>query len=146
VRDLQHIRPTLLLKLQRVAPPALLTGLALLAIGALTLWSAPSQVLQAQRTPVSCLVCGDVGGADVLLNLALFAPLGLGLAGLGRSLRVTLLIAFLVSFSVELLQYTVIIGRDATLSDLITNTAGGGLGWLVARHSGQLVAPSRRTA
>ena len=134
------------MRLQRVAGSALLTGLALLAIGALTLRSAPNQVLDAQRTPLSCLVCGDVGGADVLLNLALFAPLGFGLAGLGRSLRVTLLAAFLVSFSVELLQYTVIVGRDATLSDLLTNTAGAGLGWLVARRSRELLTPSRRTA
>ncbi len=124
----------------------MLTGLALLAIGALTLRSAPNQVLEAQRTPISCLVCGDVGGADVLLNIALFAPLGIGLAGLRRSLRATLIAAFLISFSVELLQYTVIVGRDATLSDLVTNTAGAGLGWLLARHRRELLAPTRRTA
>jgi hypothetical protein len=82
----------------------------------------------------------------VLLNIALFVPLGLGLAGLGRSLRFTLLAAFLVSFSVELLQFTVVVGRDATLSDLLTNTTGGALGWLLVARSRQLLAPARREA
>ena len=100
------------MNLQRVAPAATLTAVALLAIGALTLRSAPSQILDAQRTPLDCLVCGDVGGADVLLNVALFVPLGIGLAGLRRSLPFTIAAAFLLSFSIELLQYTVIVGRD----------------------------------
>ena len=134
------------MNLQRVAPAGALTAVALLAIGALTLRSAPDQILDAQRTPLYCLVCGDVGGADVLLNIALFVPLGVGLAGLRRSLRFTVATAFLVSFSVELLQYTVIVGRDATLSDLLTNTTGGALGWALAVSAGQLLAPGRREA
>ena len=134
------------MNLQRVAPPAALTAAALLAIGALTLRSAPSQILDAQKTPLDCLVCGDVGGADVLLNLALFIPLGIGLAGLRRSFRFAVATAFLVSLSVELLQYTVVVGRDATLSDLLTNTAGGAAGWLLAARSALLLAPGRRLA
>ena len=134
------------MNLQRVAPAAALTAAGLLAIGALTLRSAPSQILDAQRTPLDCLVCGDVGGADVLLNLALFIPLGAGLAGLRRSLAFTIAAAFLVSLSVELLQYTVVVGRDATLSDLLTNTAGGAAGWALASSAGRLLAPARRAA
>jgi hypothetical protein len=87
-----------------------------------------------------------VGGADVLLNLALFVPLGMGLAGLRRSLGFTVAAAFLVSLTVELLQYTVIVGRDATLSDLVTNTAGGAAGWLLATSSARLLTPDRRLA
>ena len=134
------------MNLQRVAPAATLTAVALLAIGALTLRSAPSQILDAQRTPLDCLVCGDVGGADVLLNIALFIPLGIGLAGLRRSLPFTIAAAFLLSFSIELLQYTVIVGRDATLSDLLTNTAGGAVGWVLAGSAGRLLAPMPRQA
>ena len=63
------------MKLQRVAGSAALTGVALVTIATLTLRSAPAQVLDAQRTPLTCLVCGDVGGADLLLNIALFMPL-----------------------------------------------------------------------
>jgi len=124
----------------------MLTTVALMAIAALTLRSAPDQILDAQRTPLTCLVCGDVGGADVLLNIALFVPLGIGLAGLRRSLRFTIAAAFLVSLSVEVLQYSVVVGRDATLSDLLTNTAGGALGWAVAVSAGRLLAPDRRDA
>ena len=134
------------MNLQRFAPSAALTAAALLAIGALTLRSAPAQILDAQRTPLDCLVCGDVGGADVLLNLALFVPLGIGLAGFRRSLRFTIAAAFLVSLTVELLQYTVVVGRDATLSDLLTNTAGGAAGWLLATSSARLLAPDHRLA
>lgn len=134
------------MNLQRFAPSATLTAVALLAIGALTLRSAPAQILDAQRTPLDCLVCGDVGGADVLLNVALFVPLGLGLAGLRRSLRFTIAAAFLVSLTVEVLQYTIVVGRDATLSDLLTNTAGGAAGWLLAASSARLLAPDRRLA
>ena len=134
------------MNLQRVAPGAALTAVGLLAIGVLTLRSAPNQILDAQRTPLDCLVCGDVGGADVLLNLALFIPLGAGLAGLRRSLPFTIAAAFLVSLSVELLQYTVVVGRDASLSDLLTNTAGGAAGWALANSSRRFLAPGRRAA
>jgi len=134
------------MKLQRVAGPAALTGVALVAIATLTLRPAPAQILDAQRTPLDCLVCGDVGGADVLLNIALFVPLGLGLFGLRRSLRFTVTAALMLSLSIELLQYTVVIGRDATLSDVLTNTAGGALGWLLGAFGLRLLAPSRRAA
>ncbi len=125
---------------------AALTLGALVAIAALTLRSAPDQVLDAVRTPLDCLVCGDVGGADVLLNLALFLPLGLGLGVLRRTLRTATAFAFLVSLTVELLQYTVVVGRDASLSDLLTNTAGGALGWLLVTHGARLVRPAPVTA
>ena len=134
------------MKLQRVAGPAALTGVALMAIAALTLRPAPAQLLDAQRTPLDCLVCGDVGGADVLLNIALFVPLGLGLLGLRRSLRFTVATALIISLSIEILQYTVVTGRDASLSDILTNTAGGALGWLLGAYGRRLLAPSRRAA
>ena len=134
------------MKLQRVAGSAAFTGVALVTIATLTLRSAPAQVLDAQRTPLTCLVCGDVGGADVLLNIALFMPLGLGLFGLRRSLRFSLAAALLLSLSIEILQYTVVTGRDATLSDVLTNTAGGMLGWLLGAFGRRLLVPGRRGA
>ncbi|HET7241044.1 MAG TPA: VanZ family protein, partial [Gemmatimonadales bacterium] len=61
---------------------------------------------------------------DVFLNLLLFVPLGAGLRLAGWRWRSVVLGAALVSFTVELLQYTVVTGRDASLSDLLTNTTG----------------------
>lgn len=95
-----------------------------------------------------CLICGTRGGADAALNLLLFVPLGLALgrrwvpeaAGrapaprLGRwaALAGTAGVACLLSLGVEAVQLF-LPGRDASLGDLLFNTAGGALGggiWL----------------
>ncbi|HUF34621.1 MAG TPA: VanZ family protein, partial [Gemmatimonadales bacterium] len=116
------------------------------AVAALTLFPNPAGVAAAAATPLLCLVCGDHGGVDVVLNLLLFVPLGLGI-GLARgSWRRALGAAAAVSLLVELLQLTVVTGRDSSLSDLITNTAGGGLGGLIAVRAGLLAAPEPRVA
>lgn len=114
---------------------------ALLLIGLLTLFPSPSQVALVAATPVTCLVCGDLGGVDVFLNVFLFVPLGLGLGLAGFSWRRAVLLAGLLSFGIELLQMKAIAGRDASLSDLITNTIGGGLGGFVGLHWRRLLLP-----
>lgn len=134
------------MKLQRLALPAALTAASLAAIAWLTLKSAPEQTFESARTPLDCLVCGDAGLADVLLNVLLFLPLGAGLAGLGRSLRFTAAAAFLTSVTVELLQLTVVTGRDASLSDVLTNTGGGILGWTLIGYGVALLYPPPRRA
>jgi hypothetical protein len=109
----------------------LLGGLGLVAT--LTLVPLPEQAAASSRTPITCLWCGDRGTIDVVLNLLLFAPLGAGLALLGIAPRRALVGMALVSLAVESVQFAAIPGRDASLSDLLTNTAGGGLGLLLAR-------------
>src|SRR5262249_33752677 len=65
-------------------------------------------------------------------NVLLFLPFGFGL-GLRRiSFVRALLFVVAVTGTVEGLQAVWIVGRDASLSDLITNTAGGMLGWWFA--------------
>jgi hypothetical protein len=97
------------------------------------------------RTPPWCIVCGDLGAVDVLLNVALFVPLGAALRLRGeRTMRVAAL-SLLVSVAVELLQ-SVIPGRDLTLSDVLTNTAGGAAGAAVAGWSRHLGSPAPRAA
>ncbi len=83
--------------------------------------------------PWTCLVCGGAGITDLLLNLLLFTPLGLLGHRLGWSLTRCLGLALLCTLTIELTQYFLIIGRDGTLSDVVTNTLGGGAGWLIAR-------------
>lgn len=91
-----------------------------------------------------CLLCSDDSGADWLQNVLLFAPLGFGLGLAGVRARHAIALATALSFGVELAQYTVVQGRSATLSDVVTNTIGGGVGWwLAARWRAWLLpAPS----
>ncbi len=79
-------------------------------------------------TPLLCLICGGQGGADVAGNLLLFIPFAAGLRLAGWTWPRCVAAAAAVSFTVELLQLLVVPGRDASLSDLLTNTASGAMG------------------
>lgn len=114
---------------------------ALGLIGLATLIPYPEQAELSRSTPLGCLVCGELGGVDVLLNLALFAPLGIALRRLGLPAARCLVVAFTTSLAVELAQATLVSGRDPSLSDLITNTAGGWLGALLGARLGALWRP-----
>ncbi len=118
----------------------------LIAILSLTLYPTPQGAESARQTPLLCLVCGENGGTDVILNLLLFIPFatGLRLSGL-RWWQVTLTCA-VVSFGVELSQYLWIPGRDASLSDLLTNTSGGSLAAAAAPLLRVSLAPPPREA
>jgi hypothetical protein len=100
----------------------------------------------ALATPLLCLVCGDYGGADVAGNLLLFLPLALGLRLSGQSWGRTVLVCGLLSFTVELLQFRVVSGRDSSLSDLLTNTTSGALGATLGGILPRMVAPRPREA
>jgi len=122
------------------------TAVGLFAIAAATLTPLPLNEYRAADTPFWCLVCGSLGLIDVVLNVALFLPLGVGLERLGWSVPRLAMASFLVSFGIESLQIITIAGRDASLSDLITNTSGGMLGGFLAHHWRVLVTPSPRVA
>jgi hypothetical protein len=125
---------------------AVIAAAGLLAILCLTLYPAPQGAESAKQTPLLCLVCGDNGGTDVILNLLLFIPFATGLRLAGwRWWQVTLACA-VVSFCVELSQYFWIPGRDATLSDLITNTSGGSIAAAAAPLLRVSLAPPPREA
>jgi VanZ like protein len=79
---------------------------------------------------------------DVFLNLLLFVPLGAGLRLAGWRWRSVVAGAALVSFTVELLQYTVVTGRDASLSDLLTNTMGAAAAAALAARWRAFALPS----
>ena len=124
----------------------LLSAVGAAFIGLLTLAPNPGQTAYSDITPLLCLVCGPYGGADVLLNILLFMPLGMGLRLVGWSWARAVGVAASLSFGVEFLQYTVVSGRDASLSDLLTNTLGAMLGAGIAPHLGTLLVPDARSA
>jgi glycopeptide antibiotics resistance protein len=69
---------------------------------------------------------------DVAQNLVLFAPLGASLFLATRSHTKSIIAGAALSLAVELLQLHVIRGRDASLSDWISNTMGTAAGTGVA--------------
>jgi hypothetical protein len=92
-----------------------------------------------------CLVCGERGLADAILNVVLFVPLGLALALYRWRLGLAFLSAVLLSVVVEFAQFF-IPGRDANLGDLFFNAIGAGLGLLGGRSRARLLWPSRSSA
>ena len=114
-------------------------------IAALTLLPQPEEAARAAATPITCILCGDLGTVDFLLNVLLFVPLGAGLLLAGFSWRRTVVLAGLLTCLIELLQMEVITGRDASLGDVLANTIGAGLGaFLAARWRGFIFPESGR--
>jgi hypothetical protein len=75
-----------------------------------------------------CILCGDRGTADAIVNLILFAPFGLGLALTRIPAWRAILAGALLSAFVELAQ-SVIPGRDPSLGDVLFNTLGTAAGF-----------------
>lgn len=125
---------------------AVFTFFIALLIATATLWPLPEAAYQTAETPLTCLLCGEAGLQDILQNIALFLPLGVGLGLLGFGVARGALAGFGFVLLIETLQYTVVPGRDASLSDVLTNTLGAGLGVLLARQLPLLAMPSRAIA
>lgn len=116
---------------------------ALVFVGLATLlpeWDRPKP-----DVAITCLLCGDVGGPDLILNVVLFVPVGLALAGLGTRPWRALWIGFALSLTIETIQL-VLPGRSTTLRDVLCNASGAWLGALIALNVARWVAPSRATA
>lgn len=93
-----------------------------------------------------CIVCGDLGTIDVLLNVLLFAPLGFGLVLAGATRRQALMACLAATLTVEFLQWRTIPGRDATIGDVLANTAGAWLGIVLATSWRRVIFPSAKPA
>jgi VanZ like family len=116
--------------------------ITLAAIGLLTLLPDGGQA----REPAgfACLFCDALSGADAVLNVALFIPLGLLFRGQPMSTRRVVGLAVLLSLSIELLQLA-IPGRASSLRDVLANGAGGWLGAVLAGQVVPWLTPSRAT-
>jgi len=93
-----------------------------------------------------CLICGSFGTVDAFLNIALFVPLGFGLALSGIPGKRALVSMCVLSVLIETAQFLLISGRDSTLGDVLTNALGGALGFVIARYPRLWLRPRPRTA
>ncbi len=83
---------------------------------------------------------------DVLLNLLLLVPFALGLRLAGVPALQVVLFSALFSGTVESFQFALIPGRDASLSDLLTNSISGALGAALGGRLGTLLCPAPQIA
>jgi hypothetical protein len=132
--------------IQQRRSPLILTATWLALIAGFTLVPLPSQLAQAAATPWYCVVCGNQGMVDVLLNVALFVPLGLGLGWLGLRPPRALLAGLTLALAIELLQAKLVTGRDPSLSDVLTNSFGTFIGAALAAVAPGLWRPSVASA
>ena len=120
-----------------------MTIVAVLLIALATLLPAPENPVEPRW---QCLVCGSTGVTDVIVNVVMFLPYGVGLAIARTRPRVAIPLMIATTFAIELLQYRVIVGRDGTLSDVVTNSVGGIAGFLVAARWQWWIFANARTS
>lgn len=99
------------------------------AVLAVTLW--PSSPQHSLGGLSLCFICGEFGLANLLRNVVLFVPLGVGLGLIGRSPLRAWLPTVLLSGAIELTQ-VMIPGRNPLLIDWLANSFGGGVGVALA--------------
>jgi hypothetical protein len=93
-----------------------------------------------------CRICDGTPGVDVIANVVLFIPLGVGLILSGmRPVRALLVMAGMTT-AIELAQLRLVPGRDASVVDIVTNLTGALVGVLVGRRWRTLVRPDARAA
>lgn len=120
--------------------PHLGLALALLLIGLATL--IPDASKPKPDLAVTCMLCGDLGGPDLILNVVLFVPFGLALSALGVRPFQAFGWALALSLAIEAVQI-VLPGRSTTLRDALCNAGGAWLGAELARRLPDWLAPSR---
>jgi VanZ like family len=116
--------------------------LMIVAIGVATL--TPSD--QLNPWPWYCLWCDEQALADAVVNVVMFIPLGAALRAADVRSGVAIAASAALATTVEVLQGTVITGRDPSLRDAMTNTLGAAIGVLIVARWRHLVLPTRRTA
>ena len=118
-----------------------LTLLAICVIAWFTLRPSPEDAEAAARSPFICLFpCGDESVRDAVLNIILFIPFGLALR-LWLPARRAWLITLLCTCAIEFTQYHWLLGRDASLRDILTNALGGAIGVALVTHWRPLLLP-----
>ena len=119
--------------------------LMVLVIGVATLLPARAPI--PRRVAALCIGwCDDTRAADLVLNILLFAPLGFAGRLAGIRSRTVIFAGAAFSLCIELLQWRVIPGRDASILDVFANSLGTAVGVLLAAYIGLLVRPGCRAA
>ena len=72
---------------------------------------------------------------NVIGNAAMFVPLGLAIAWVfpGARFVLAMLVAIVLSVTIEVAQSTPSVGRSSDITDVIMNTTGAGIGFVVGR-------------
>lgn len=123
----------------RSRPALALLALLVLGIMALTLTPTDSST----EAAFECIICGERGLADVILNIIMFMPVGiLAVLAFGMTPAIVVGAAFF-SAGVEAAQFF-IPGRDASLGDLLFNTTGALLGLFVVAVAAHWIRPRAR--
>ncbi len=115
---------------------------------ALTLQPASAAVDTREVLTTTCIICGSRGTADAILNVFLFAPFGAALVLAGWRVGWVVLTAALLSTGIEATQLG-LVGRYASVGDVIWNTTGAALAALLAARAGSIrawVVTHRRAA
>ncbi len=102
---------------------ALILALPLAVIAAATLVPSAAQT----TSPWQCIICGDDGMADAVLNVLLFLPFGAVGALIGWRWRRAVFAGWALSAVIECAQIF-IPGRDASVGDVCFNTLGTATG------------------
>jgi hypothetical protein len=124
---------------------ALWTILVAAIVSSLTLVPAPLSPSAHQASFLCILGCGNQGLRDLISNVLLFMPVG-WVASYWVSPRRALAVCLLATITIEGLQGTLISGRDSSLRDILSNTAGGATGiwfhlrWVRLRWPGTTLA------
>ena len=111
-----------------------------LAVGVIAVATLTPNVHAGPAVARWCLFCGERGLSDAVLNVGLFAPFGAALAGLGRGAARAAAAGAGLSAVIELLQVDIVPGRDASVGDVVWNTAGALAGALAVRAAARLAA------
>lgn len=104
---------------------------------ALTMGPVPSTSAGSEGSSAFCLVCGSRGAADVLLNVALFVPLGWAVArrwGWRRALAAGVGLSLVIEMAQLLIP-----GRFPGVGDLVANGVGTGLGAFVSGREARVL-------
>lgn len=75
----------------------------------------------------------NIGAINIVGNVVVFIPVGILIPLVNRrvsTFRMTLLLGFTTSFTIELLQFLFTKGRIMDIDDLILNTLGVAAGWV----------------
>lgn len=118
--------------------------MALIAVGSIAWLTLVPDARQAP--PVQPHFSWSLGGTDIVNNILLFAPLGLGLALAGQGVARACGAGLLLSTAIELAQWRFLPERYASLGDICANTAGCALGYLGHAVAPALLRPSRGAA
>lgn len=98
-----------------------------LALAWLTLTPVPGTGNLDEPMSTYCVICGDRGTADAILNVLLFTPLGLAFVERRRGALQALAVGTAISVGIEVIQLAVP-GRYPTFGDVVWNGLGGAVG------------------